>query len=82
MLNYTSAADWQMAVQRDNVISILVRPLLSTFLTRSPTSLSGSYPTALTRLGDPRSRPNPHLKLWMWGVEPTTSRSVVSHANP
>ena len=36
---------------------------MSTFLIRSATSQSSSYPTVLTRLGGPRSRPNPHLKF-------------------
>ena len=35
---------------------------MSTFLIRSATSQSSSYPIVLTRLGGPRSRPNPHLK--------------------
>ena len=34
---------------------------MSTFLIRSVTSQSSSYPIVLTRLGGPRSRPNPHL---------------------
>ena len=36
---------------------------MSTFLTRSATSHSSSYPIVLTRLGGPLSRPNPHLKF-------------------
>ena len=36
---------------------------MSTFLIRSATSQSSSYPIALTSLGGPRSRPNPHLKF-------------------
>ena len=35
-----------------------------TFLIRSSTSQSSSYPIVLTRLGGPRSRSNPYLKLW------------------
>ena len=34
-----------------------------TFLIRSTTSQSSSYLIVLTRLGGPRSRPHPHLKL-------------------
>ena len=37
---------------------------MSTSLTRPATSQSSSYPIVLTRLGRPRSRSNPHLKLW------------------
>ena len=55
----TFAIDWQMISQRDNKLSIL----MSTFLIRSATSQSSSYPVVLTRLGGPRSRPNPHLKF-------------------
>ena len=33
---------------------------MSTFLIRSASSQSSSYPIVLTRLGGPRSRPNPH----------------------
>ena len=36
---------------------------MSTFLIRSVTSQSSSYPIVLTRLGGPRSRPNTHLKF-------------------
>ena len=36
---------------------------MSTFLIRSVTSPSSSYPIVLARLGGPRSRSNPHLKL-------------------
>ena len=32
---------------------------MSTFLIRSAASPSNSYPIVLTRLGEPRSRPNP-----------------------
>ena len=35
-----------------------------TFLIRSTTSQSSSYPMVLMRLGEPCSRPDPHLKLW------------------
>ena len=35
--------------------------IMSTFLIRSATSPSSSYLIVLTRLGGPRSRPNPHL---------------------
>ena len=52
---------------------------MSTFLIRSATFQSSSYPIALTRLGGPRSRPNPHLKLWKYHV---TSKSGVRHADP
>ena len=41
----------RMAVRQYNVI-------------RSATSQSSSFPIILTRLGEPRSRPNPYLKLW------------------
>ena len=37
---------------------------MPTFLIRSATFQSISYPIVLTRLDEPRSRPNPHLKLW------------------
>ena len=51
---------------------------MSTFLIRSATSQSRSYPIVLTRLGGPRSRPNPHLKfVEVPGIEPATSWSVV-----
>ena len=36
---------------------------MSTFLNRSATSQSSSYPIVFTRLGGPRSRPNSQLKL-------------------
>ena len=36
---------------------------MSTFLIRSSTYQSSSYPIVLTRLSRPRSRPNPHLKF-------------------
>ena len=36
---------------------------MSTFLIRSTTSQSSSYPIVLSRLGGSRSRPNPHLQL-------------------
>ena len=36
---------------------------MSTFLIRSATSQSSSYPIVLTRLGGPRSRPKSHLKF-------------------
>ena len=39
---------------------------MSTLLIRSATSQSSSYPIVLTRLGGPRSRSNPHLKLWKY----------------
>ena len=52
-----------------------------TFLIRFATSQSSSYPIVLTRLGGPRSRPNPHFKICgSAGVEPVTSWSVVRHA--
>ena len=35
-----------------------------TFLIRSASSQSSSYPIVLTRLGGPRSRPSPHLKFF------------------
>ena len=38
--------------------------IMLTFLIRSATSQSSSYPIILTRLGGPCSRLNPHLKLW------------------
>ena len=61
-----------MAVQRDNVISITLR-VMTTSLIRSATSQSGSYLIVLTRLGEPRSRPNPHLKfVEVPGIEPAT----------
>ena len=37
--------------------------LMSTFLIRSATSQSSSYPIVLTRLGGPLSRPSSHLKF-------------------
>ena len=47
---------------------------MSNFLIRSATSQSSSYPIVLTRLGGPRSRPNPHLKfVEVPGIEPATS---------
>ena len=52
-----------------------------TFLIRSATSQSNSYPIVLVRLGGPRS-PNPHLKfVEVPGIEPATSW-LVRHANP
>ena len=36
---------------------------MSTFLIRSATSHSSSYPVGFTRLDGPRSRPNPHLSI-------------------
>ena len=39
---------------------------MSIVLIRSATSQSSSYPIVLTRLGEPRSGPNPHLKLWKY----------------
>ena len=46
---------------------------MSTFLIRSATSPSSSYPIVLTRLGGPRSRPNPQLKfVEVPGIEPKT----------
>ena len=45
--------------QYDEIMWLALR-----FLTRSATSQSSSYPIILTRLGGPRSGPNPHLKLW------------------
>ena len=38
--------------------------LMSTFLFRSTTSQGSSYLIVLKRLGEPRYRYNPHLKLW------------------
>ena len=44
---------------------------MSTFLIRSATSQSSSYPIVLTKLGGPRSRPNPHSKFMeVPGIEP------------
>ena len=40
--------------------------LMSTFLIRSASSQSSSYPFVLTSLVGPRSKPNSHLKLWKW----------------
>ena len=55
---------------------------MSTFLNKSATSPSSSYPIVLTRLGGSRSRPNPYLKfVEVPGIEPATSWSVVRHAN-
>ena len=73
-VNQTSTTDWQMAVRRDIVISITLRRLImSTFLIKSPTSQSSSYPIVLTRLGGSHSRPNPHLKfVKVLGIEPAT----------
>ena len=36
---------------------------MSTFLIRSAISQSSTYPIVLTRLGGPRSRPNPQFKI-------------------
>ena len=53
-----------------------------TFLTRSATSQSSSYPIVLTRLGKLRPRPNPHLKcVEVPGIEPATSWLLVRHAD-
>ena len=50
------------------------------FLNQIATSQSTSYPIVLTRLGGPRSRPNPHLKfVEVLGIEPVTSWSVIRH---
>ena len=38
--------------------------LMAIFLMRSSTYQSSRYPIVLTRLGGPRSRPKPDLKLW------------------
>ena len=55
---------------------------MSTFLIRSATSQSNSHSIVLTRLGGPRSRPNPHLKfVEVPGIEPATPWLVVRHAN-
>ena len=56
-----------MAVRRDNMISINAPSslIMSTFLIRSATSQSSNYPVVLKRLGGPRSRLYPLLKLWM-----------------
>ena len=52
---------------------------MSTFLIRSATSQSSSYPIVLMGLGGPRSRSNPHLKfVEVPGIEPATSWSVVT----
>ena len=52
--------------------------IMSTFLIRSATSQSSSYPIVLTRLGGPRATPNPHLKfVEVPGIEAATSWSVV-----
>jgi len=56
---------------------------MSTFLFRSATFQSRTYLIVLTRLGGPRSRPNPHLNLLeVPGIEPATSWSVVRLADP
>ena len=50
---------------------------MSIFLIRSAISQSSSYPNVLTRLGGPRSRPNPHLKfVEVPGITRGTRRSV------
>jgi len=55
---------------------------MSTFLIRSATSQSSSYPIVLTRLAEPLSRPNPHLKfVEVLGIESATSWLVVRHAD-
>ena len=55
---------------------------MSTFVIRSSTSQTSSYPIVLTRHGGPRSRPNPHLKfVEVPGIEPATSWSVVNLNN-
>ena len=54
-----------------------------TFLIRYTTSQSSSYPIVLTRLGRPRSRPNPQFKIVKApGIEPATSWLVARHADP
>ena len=52
---------------------------MSTLLIRSATSQPSSYTIVLTRLGGPRSRPNPHLKYA--GIELATSWSAVRYAD-
>ena len=54
-----------------------------TFLIRSATSQSSSYPIVLTRLGGSRSRPTPYLKIVeVPEIETVTSWLVVRHTNP
>ena len=56
---------------------------MSTFLIKSATSQSSSYPIVLTRLGGPRSRPNPNLKfVEVPGIEPATSWSDMLTTRP
>ena len=55
--------------------------IMPTFLIRSATYQSTSYPIVLTRLGEPRCRSNPHLRE-VPEIEPATLWSVVSLADP
>ena len=48
--------------QYDGIIRLAL--LMLTFLIRSATSQSNSYPFALMRLGEPHSRSSTHLKPW------------------
>ena len=69
--NHTDQLDFcNWLANRWDVISITHHAslglLMSTFLIRYTTSRSGSYLVVLTRLGGPRSRPNPFLKLWKY----------------
>ena len=49
---------------------------------RYATSQSSRYPIVLTRLGGPRSIPNPHFKFMeVQGIEPATSWSVLRYAD-
>ena len=51
-----------MAVRRENVISVTQRQVYYVdLLNKTATYQSNSYPIFLTRLGGPRSRPNPHF---------------------
>ena len=52
--------------------------MMSTFLIKPATSQSSSYSIVLTRLGGPRSGPNPHLKFVdVPGIEPGHKKITV-----
>ena len=64
-VNQTSVTDRQMTVRRSVILHYATSSLIMvTFLIRSDTSQSSNNSIFLTRQDGPRSRPNPHLKLW------------------
>ena len=65
MMHRFEGLDGFLAVVLDSVQGTLLTLslIISTFLTRSATSQSSSYPFVLTKLGGPRSRHNPQLKF-------------------